>query len=305
MANNSTNPNKINTNTNILDNIKVVLIETSHPGNIGSTARAMKTMGLTKLTLVNPNIFPSDKADAMSAGAQDILENAVITKELDEAIQDCTLIIGASARDRSLVWPRLEVYNFAEYLIQHLSWQNDISKPGDTTKINKELTPNKVALLFGREKSGLSNAELHKCHYHLTIPANPIYPSLNLASAVQVLSYEIYKTLVYKTLNKDNDPSNLVELENQIEDIKTTHANKVIISLDDELASMRETEGLIKVFSNLINALDIFQRPNSDGVLGRLRRLFMRSHLEKREVNILRGILTSSVKKLSNTTQSR
>lgn len=162
---------------NYLDKIKIVLIETSHTGNMGSAARAMKTMGLSNLCLVNPIIKPDSQAISLAAGASDIIKNAQVFSSFEDAIADCTLVIGTSARQRSLQWPHLTPKECGDKVIQEA-----INAP--------------VALVFGRERVGLTNDELQKCHYHVGIPANPDYSSLNLAMSVQVLCYEIRMSML-------------------------------------------------------------------------------------------------------------
>jgi tRNA (cytidine32/uridine32-2'-O)-methyltransferase len=156
----------------MLDRIRIVLVNTSHPGNIGSAARAMKTMGLSELYLVGPKEFPHQKADEMSSGADDILKSAIVVQTLEEAIADCTLVVGTSARSRTIPWPLLAPRQIAE-------------------KVRQEDITGRTAFVFGREQSGLSNEELQTCHLHMQIPANPDYSSLNLAAAVQVVAYEL------------------------------------------------------------------------------------------------------------------
>lgn len=156
----------------MLHNIRIVLVETSHTGNMGSTARAMKTMGLTNLYLVNPLIKPDSQAIATAAGASDVIGNATIVDTLDDAIAGCSLVVGTSARSRTLPWPMLEPRECGVRAVHE-----------------GEHAP--VALVFGRERVGLTNDELQKCHYHVAIPANPDYSSLNLAMAVQILAYEV------------------------------------------------------------------------------------------------------------------
>jgi tRNA (cytidine32/uridine32-2'-O)-methyltransferase len=157
---------------NMLQNIRIVLVETSHTGNMGSVARAMKTMGLTNLWLVNPLVKPDSQAIALAAGASDVIGNAQIVDTLDEALAGCSLVVGTSARSRTLPWPML-----------------DPRECGLKSVAEAEQAP--VALVFGRERVGLTNDELQKCHYHVAIAANPEYSSLNLAMAVQVISYEV------------------------------------------------------------------------------------------------------------------
>jgi tRNA (cytidine32/uridine32-2'-O)-methyltransferase len=156
----------------MLARTRIILINTSHPGNIGSTARAMKTMGMSELYLVAPLDFPHPKAVEMASGANDILENAVVVETLDEAIADCTLVVGTSARMRTIPWPLFTPREMAE-------------------KVKHEPAESKTAILFGREQSGLSNEELQRCNLHIQIPANPDYSSLNLSAAVQVVAYEL------------------------------------------------------------------------------------------------------------------
>jgi tRNA (cytidine32/uridine32-2'-O)-methyltransferase len=155
----------------MLDRIRIVLVNTSHPGNIGSAARAMKTMGLSELYLVKPARFPDPKAVELASGAADILDQAIVVETLDEAIAEATLVIGTSARSRSVPWPLISPREMGE-------------------KIKVEAPRSQIAIVFGHEQSGLSNEELQRCHVHVQIPANPEYSSLNLAAAVQVLAYE-------------------------------------------------------------------------------------------------------------------
>lgn len=161
----------------LLDSVRVVLVETSHPGNIGASARAMKTMGLRDLWLVAPKMFPDMRAVEMAAGADDILMEARVVSSLDEALAGCQLIVATSARPRGLSLPGLTPAECGELFAGR----------DHTTK---------AALLFGREYAGLTNDELLRCHYHTLIPANPEYSSLNLAQAVQVLCYEMRKNLL-------------------------------------------------------------------------------------------------------------
>jgi tRNA (cytidine32/uridine32-2'-O)-methyltransferase len=161
---------------NLFPELRIVLIETSHPGNIGAAARAMKNMGVTNLTLVKPFVFPSEQAVYRAVSAADVVENAVVVDTLDEAIAGCELVIGTSARDRRIPWPMLEPKTCGDKVVSE-------HKAG-----------NKVAILFGRESRGLTNDELQKCHYHVNIPTGKEYSSLNLAMAVQVICYEILQS---------------------------------------------------------------------------------------------------------------
>ena len=168
----------------MLDNIRVVLINTFHPGNIGAAARAMKNMGLSQLYLVEPEIFPSKEADSRAAGAKDLLENAIVVSSLEEAIADCQLVIGTSARtQRTFDLPLLPAREGAEQIVG-------------------EANSGQVALVFGRETMGLHNHELQKCNIHIYIPANPEYPVLNVSQAIQLLCYEIFMAAENKSYKK-------------------------------------------------------------------------------------------------------
>ena len=151
---------------------RIVLVGTTHPGNIGAVARAMKNMGLADLALVNPRYFPDKEATARASGAEDLLENATVVDTLAEAIADCVYVAGASARSRAINWPSLDARDCAARLL-------DQGRKGP------------VAAVFGPEKSGLSNSDLDHCDTLLTIPTNPEFSSLNLAMAVQVVTYEL------------------------------------------------------------------------------------------------------------------
>jgi len=160
----------------ILDNVRIVLSHTSHPGNIGAAARAMKTMGLTSLYLVNPKRFPNNQADVMSAGAQDVLENAVVCSSLDEALQGTALAVAITARSRDLSHAAVTSRQAAPQIMEHA-------------------LAHKVALVFGTEMSGLTNEEVNKCQMLASIPSDQEFSSLNLAAAVQVMAYELRMAL--------------------------------------------------------------------------------------------------------------
>lgn len=157
----------------MLTDIRIVLVETTHPGNIGGVARAMKNMGLSDLALVGPKDFPSEQATARASGADDLLAAARVVGSLEEAIADCRVVIGASARLRTIAWPELNPRTAAE---------KAVSLPAG----------HRAAIVFGREHSGLTNDELERCHYLLHIASNPEFSSLNIACAVQIVAYELY-----------------------------------------------------------------------------------------------------------------
>lgn len=242
----------------MLHNIRIVLVETSHTGNMGSTARAMKTMGLTNLYLVNPLVKPDSQAIALAAGASDVIGNATIVETLDEAIAGCSLVVGTSARSRTLPWPMLEPRECGVRSVQAAEHAA-------------------VALVFGRERVGLTNDELQKCHYHVAIPANPAYSSLNLAMAVQILAYEVRVAW-------------LDSQEAQPQAAPDTHDESLYPLVDD----------LERFYAHLEQVLlqTGFIRPTHPGqVMSKLRRLFTRARPESQELNILRGMLTSIEKR--------
>lgn len=234
----------------MLANIRIVLVETSHPGNIGAIARAMKNMALTQLYLVKPKIFPSADATARASGADDILASAVLCDTLNEAVADCEVVMGASARDRTIGWPTLLAKQCAQQAV-------------------KDAQTNQVALVFGRENSGLTNAELDCCQYLIRIPCNKDFSSLNLAAAVQVFTYELF--------SEANQPP-AVE----------------VFSESEPLATSTQIEGFFQHLQETLTAIDFIQSGQSNSVMRRLRRLYGRSRLSTREVDILRGILRMS-----------
>ncbi|CAM3054855.1 methyltransferase [Legionella steigerwaltii] len=236
-----------------LSSIRIILVATSHPGNIGSTARAMKTMGLSSLYLVKPKSFPDYKAREMAAGADDLLERAIVTETLDEALIGCQLILGTSARPRGLSLPGLIPASSADL----------ISKQAENTQI---------AIVFGREHAGLTNEELLKCHYHIHIPSNPEYASLNLAQAVQIVAYELRMKLL---------------------------APKAEVALrQDEYATADEIEQFYEHLKKVFIEIQFLKASNPRRLMQRVRRLFNRVNLEKMEVNLLRGMLSQVQKSL-------
>ena len=238
----------------MLENIRIVLVQTSHPGNIGAAARAMKTMGLNELILVKPKIFPAAEASAMASGAEDILEKAVVFESLSEALSGAELIFGTSARERYLNWP--------------------LCVPKHAARIMAQEADKKIAIVFGRERTGLTNEELQLCHYHITIPANPVYSSLNLAAAVQLISYEVYE----KSL--ENQPKGESD--------------------QDVLAPHEELERLYHHLEETLVDIKFLNPKAPKFLMWRLRRLFQRARLEQQEVNILRGICKAAQQRRKN-----
>lgn len=232
-----------------LEKIKIVIVEPSHPGNIGATARAMKTMDLGHLVLVNPKMFPNVNATARAAGADDLLANAQVCSSLEEAIKESKLVIGTSNRYREIPIPVLSPRTAA-------------------TKIISESDIHEVSIVFGRENNGLTNEELSQCHYQIIIPTNADFNSLNLASAVQIVAYELklaHDSSTAAVLMGNNEPL----AGNEEMKLFYQHLEKVLIDI------------------NFLNP----KYPRK--LMMRLVRLFNRARLLKTELNILRGILTA------------
>lgn len=230
-----------------LDNIRIVLSHTSHPGNIGAVARAMKTMGLHSLYLINPKCFPDAEADARAANAIDILQQAKVCAEIDKALENTVLTAAVTARPRELSHTIFDARQGAMELVQQARQQP-------------------VALLFGREHSGLTTAEVNKCQAIIHIPANPQYLSLNLASAVQVMAYELRMALT---------------------------GNPTRPAVSGVTANFNELELLYTHLEQLMIASGFLDPQKPKLLMQRIRRLFARARLEKEEVQILRGILTA------------
>ena len=230
----------------MLQNIRIVLVETTHPGNIGATARAMKNMGLTRLFLVKPQHYPSADATARAAGADDILAGAVLCESLDDALAGCGVIFGASARVRKIAWPQLDPRQAAGRALAAAAAE--------------------VAFVFGREHAGLSNEELDRCNFLVTIPTDPEFASLNVAAAVQVISYELRMA---------------------------GQAPPPMGALSEPLASAEAREQFYRHLEQVLTDLEFLDPNNPKHLMRRLRRLFNRVELDSNEVNILRGILSA------------
>lgn len=238
----------------MLSHFKIVLVETSHPGNIGAVARAMKNMTLSELCLVSPKIFPSADATARAAGSDDILSSAVIYDTLQEAVADCQIVLGASARDRTISWPELTARECAEKFA--------VQTRGDENA--------KIALVFGRENSGLKNHELDLCHYLLRIPCNADYSSLNLAAAVQVVCYELFVASGQKAESTIGDKD------------------------EESLASTKQMELFYEHLQQMLMDIGFLHVDKAESIMRRLRRIFNRVGLDTKEVDILRGIFRFS-----------
>lgn len=229
-------------------NVRIILLGTTHPGNIGATARAMKNMGLTDLMLVSPKTFPHEDATARASGAEDILGSTRVVSSLDEALSDCTYVAGASARARSIGWPSMAPRECAQRLVE-------------------ESGQGIAAVLFGPEKSGLSNDDVDRCNTLLTIPTEPGFSSLNLAMAVQVIAYE----LRVAGITRDEPPA----------------------EPESPPATTAEREHFYAHLEQVLTRAGFLDPADPRLLMRRLRRLFVKAELDQNEVNILRGMLAA------------
>lgn len=233
-----------------LSGIMVVMVETSHPGNIGAAARAMKTMGLTQLVLVNPKCFPDGLAVAMASGAADVLDSARVVSSLSEAVASCSLVIGTSARQRSSAWPQVNARSASTLMLDAVSQQAQ------------------VALVFGRENSGLTNQELDLCHYLGHVDTHPEYGVLNVAMGVQIFSYELW-------------------MQAQMMQGYTSADGR------RKPASMDELTQLYAHLEQTLLDIEYLKPAKNERIMRRMKRLFHRAQLEAKELLIFRGILRS------------
>ena len=252
-----------------LDNIRVVLVRTFHPGNIGSVARAMKTMGLTDLCLVAPKNFPNQEAQKMAMSAVDVVDNAMLAESLPVAIADCQIVIASTARIRGIDLPELTPEQSADKLI------SSVSNNPDTN----------VALVLGPERMGLHNDDIQHATHRVTIPTSPQMQSLNIAAAAQTLSYEIYKRHI-----KDTET-----------DEPTTKPSAGVLTQTkarENLSSREDHERFYEHLEHIIKITGFIKAGHGGPIMQRLRALFARSEPDKDELNILRAILASVEKSI-------
>ena len=237
-----------------IESIRIVMVNTSHPGNIGAAARAMKNMGLKRLVLVDPKEHPSFEAYSRAAGADDVLGDAVVVPTLAQALEGCVWVAGSSARLRTVQWP--------------------VYPPRDCARIATENTVNgDVAIVFGRERTGLSNEELELCNALVHIPTDPDYSSLNVAAAVQVLCYEL-RLAVMAEVSQPGTPSR-------------KHR-------DDVPASSEQLQGMYEHLQQMLEDVRFIGTSNPDIIMRRLKGLFNRAQTSRHEVAILRGIFSAA-----------
>lgn len=255
-----------------LSHVRIVMVNTTLPANIGSALRAMKTMGLSKLVLVAPKTYPHPDINALAAGATDLIEQIEIVETLEDAIKDCHLVFGTSARSRTIPWPLLDARPAAEKSMQAVIHDQQ-----------------EIAIVFGREDRGLTNEELALANYHVTIPVNSDYGVLNVAQAIQVLCYEMrMATLAFA--DKQHDDQAVMH----VTDSEDMH-------WDEPLVTHEQMEQFYPHIEKMLAEIEFMDPQNPRLLPLRLRRLFGRIQLDKMEYHLLRGIF-SRVQALNNGT---
>jgi len=249
----------------------VVLVQTSHPGNIGAAARALKNMGIPNLRLVSPRCaWPNEQATWLAASATDVLDNCEVFPDLASAIADCGLVIGTSARSRRMPWPVLTPRQCANHVVQ-------------------DAGQNRVALVFGREDVGLSNEELQLCHYHVQIPANPEYSSLNLGAAVMVISYEVRMAMLAALADAGGEQA---QREQRLASDDLYNPDLESEFWDVPKADAHQLDLFFKHLEQTLTDITFHNPDNPRLLMVRMRRLFMRIRPDTMEINLLRGVLS-------------
>ncbi|MBF7687673.1 RNA methyltransferase [Acinetobacter rathckeae] len=256
----SSNNQEINTQ---LQHVRIVMVNTTLPANIGSALRAMKTMGLSRLTLVAPKTFPHPDITALAAGATDLLEKIEVVETLQEAIADCHIVFGTSARSRTIPWPLLDVRPAAELISKHICEQQ-----------------HEVAIVFGREDRGLTNEELALANYHLTIPVNTDYGVLNVAQAIQIICYELRMATAATQTTQDADSQHMPV------------TNQQHMQWDEPLVTQQQMQEFYPHMEKMLADIEFFDPNNPRLLPTRLKRLFGRIQLDRMEYNLLRGVFS-------------
>ena len=259
--------------TSVFENVQVVMVNPSHGGNVGSAARAMKTMGMQNLVLVSPDNFPSELATARASGATDILDNVRVVDRFEEAVGDCRLVIGTSGRMRRIPWPLMDARTCGEVVAQ-------------------EASQGKVAIVFGREARGLTNEELHQCHYHVHIPGNPEYSVLNISAAIQVLMYEIRMAVC----GSESNGSESDGAQDEGVDDKGPVIPMDWVRWDAELAPHQAVADCVDHSLRVLEAVEYYNPKEPRQTKARLQRLVQRLRLDASEVQLLRGMLSAAEK---------
>lgn len=232
----------------MLDNLRIILVQTFHPGNIGATARAMKTMGLTDLALINPVSFPDPEATRLATGAVDLLERAHMYETLEDAVQDCVCVIGASARLRNRPLPQFE-------------------EGDEMAKVAIERAQQgRVALVFGRERFGLTNDEIAHCTHQLTLPTDPAHPVLNIAQAVQICTYELRNAYRRRTTSQNTD------------------------EVSDSLPSRAQFGHFVRLLESSLQTSSFLNQPHAN-TMDKLANIFQRADLSEKELSMLMGMV--------------
>ncbi|WP_291338667.1 RNA methyltransferase [Acinetobacter sp. UBA801] len=253
-----------------LSHVRIVMVNTTLPANIGSALRAMKTMGLNKLVLVAPKTYPHPDIDALAAGATDLIEQIEVVEQLEDAIADCHLVFGTSARSRTIPWPLLDARPAA---VKSL---NAVAQHGQN-----------IAVIFGREDRGLTNEELALANYHVTIPVNEEYGVLNVAQAIQVICYEMRMAAI-DIVGKIADP----EATMQVTDSEA-------MQWDEPLVNHEQMQQFYPHLEKMLAEIEFMDPKNPRLLPLRLRRLFGRIQLDRMEYHLLRGIF-SRVQAMNN-----
>ncbi|MGC1507894.1 RNA methyltransferase [Ketobacter sp.] len=249
-----------------LNRLRIVMINTSDSGNIGAAARAMKTMGVSDLCLVAPKEYPTAKATARATGAADLLHRATVVDTLEQAIGDCQLVFGTSARMRTIPWPLMTPREAAQVVMNEPQGAD-------------------IAIVFGREDAGLTNEELRRCHYHISIPGNEAYSVLNIAAAVQVICYEMrMNALASKESEQDGAAALMMPLEFR--------------EWDEPLVTSEDMERFMKHFEETLLDIGFYDPNNPKQLITRARRLFMRTRMDRLEMNLMRGVLSTVQKRV-------
>ena len=246
-----------------LSHVRIVMVNTTLPANIGSALRAMKTMGLTKLVLVAPKTYPHPDIDALAAGAADLIEHIQIVDTLEDAIKDCHIVFGTSARSRTIPWPLLDARPAAELSLKAVSESQQ-----------------EVAVIFGREDRGLTNEELAMANYHVTIPVNSDYGVLNVAQAIQVICYEM-RMAAMNFVENPVDPEAQMHVTDDID-----------MQWDEPLVTHEQMEQFYPHLEKMLAEIEFMDPKNPRLLPLRLRRLFGRIQLDRMEYHLLRGIFT-------------
>lgn len=255
-----------------LSHVRIVMVNTTLPANIGSALRAMKTMGLSKLVLVAPKTYPHPDIDALAAGATDLIEQIEIVETLADAIKDCHLVFGTSARSRTIPWPLLDARPAAEKSISAV--------------VNDQQD---VAVVFGREDRGLTNEELAMANYHVTIPVNTDYGVLNVAQAIQVICYEMRMATLAAVESGEDEAATMPVTDTES------------MQWDEPLVTHEQMEQFYPHIEKMLAEIEFLDPKNPRLLPLRLRRLFGRIQLDRMEYHLLRGIF-SRVQALNNGT---